>query len=154
MNWRDTQRKMFNNQELEQDARIKDFFKEFKNDSIFLFGDTDYFTSYFTNRTAPYQNGLIVINKVSEYKELMDTLLELRTTLKDADRICIGINKFYIYSHVSDQDVDDMYDDALINSVREKFNQFKVVKIVKDPDLKANKFNFASPFTQIYLERR
>jgi len=37
MNWRDTQRKMFNNQELEQDARIKDFFKEFKNDSIFFY---------------------------------------------------------------------------------------------------------------------
>ena len=154
MDWRDTQRKMFNNQELEQDARIKEFFKEFKNDSIFLFGDTDYFSSYFTARTAPYRNGLIVINKVIEYKELMNTLLELRTTLKDADRICIGINKFSIYSHVSDKDADEVYDDALVNSVREKFNQFNVVEIVKDPELRADKFNFASPSTQIYLERR
>ena len=129
-------------------------FLVFKNDSIFLFGDTDYFSSYFTDRTAPYRNGLIVINKVIEYKELMDTLLELRTTLKDADRICIGINKFSIYSHVSDKDADEVYDDALVNSVREKFNQFNVVEIVKDPELRADKFNFASPSTQIYLERR
>ena len=43
LHWRDEQRKMFDNRELEQDKRIKKYFAGSRQEGTLLYGDTAYF---------------------------------------------------------------------------------------------------------------
>ena len=154
MDWRETQRNMFGGKELEQDARIKTFFALERKSNTFFYGDTDYFTDYFENHNTPYENVLCVINHDIEFSHLLRQLDGIVNKCGDVKKVCVAINKFCVYSDVADTDAHDVYDTALINAIIKKFNGFNVVNTITDNNLKGDKFNFASPFTQIYFTKQ
>ena len=152
VDWRETQRHMFGGAELEQDARIKAFFKDSNHENTLLHGDTKYFTDFFPNKVKPYHNALMIFNNEIECGELIDTLLRLKNNINNARKICVAINKFLVYSEHNKQNISEDYDIALIKLITSQFDTFKIYSLIHDKNLKGDKFNFASPYTQIYLK--
>jgi hypothetical protein len=143
---------MFGGAELEQDARIKDYFSDCNHKNTLLHGDTQYFKDFFPNNSKPYHNGLVILNSEIETSEMTAVLRGLNSELDMAEKICVAVNKFCVYSErvriVSDAD----YDTALIRLITSCLDRFRTHSLISDKDLKGDKFNFASPYTQIYLE--
>lgn len=149
--WRDIQRRMFGYAELEQDSRIKHFFKASQHEPTYLYGDTDYFNDYFTNKQGPYKNGLLIFNREIEITGLINTLEMCQQHLIGADKLCVAINKFCIYAERS-MDSSTDYETALLDLIRSRLRIFSVKSVIDDKNLKGDRFNFASPYTQIYFE--
>jgi hypothetical protein len=150
--WRASQRRMFGDAELEQDARIKDFFADCNHENTLLHGDTKYFEHFFPNHSRPYHNGLVIFNSEIEIGEMITVLRNLNRELKVAGKICVAVNKFCVYSAQVATDTSDDYDTALIGTISSCLDRFRPVTFIFDKDLKGDRFNFASPYTQIYFE--
>lgn len=149
--WRDIQRRMFGNAELEQDSRIKHFFKSSQHEPTYLYGDTDYFNDYFTNKQRPYKNALLIFNREIEITDLTNTLEVCQEKIIGANKLCVAINKFCIYTERSTDSSTD-YETALLDLIRSRLRIFSVKSVIDDRNLKGDRFNFASPYTQIYFE--
>jgi hypothetical protein len=154
LDWRTTQRQMFGGAELEQDARIKEYFRDCNKENTLLYGDTQYFEDFFPNNVKPYYNGLIILNSEIEIGEMTAVLRGLNSELYAAKKICVAVNKFCVYSEQANTNVNADYDTALIGLITSCLTRFKTHTMVFDKDLKGDRFNFASPYTQIYLEKK
>ena len=152
LHWRDEQRKMFNNRELEQDIRIKKYFAETRHEGTFLYGDTAYFDDYF-NQSQKYKNALLVFNEEIEARDFLDIIAGKISLYPEIEKVCIAVNKFCIYSETVYDSIESDYDTALVSLVGSKLKGFKLVEHIYDSELKGNKFNFASPYTQMYFEK-
>ena len=152
LHWRDEQRKMFNNRELEQDIRIKKYFAGSRHEGTLLLGDTAYFDDYF-NQSREYKNALLVFNEEIEAMDLLDTISEKISLHPKIKKLCIAVNKFCIYSNTVYDIIESDYDTALVSLVSGRLKGFKLVEHIYDSELKGNKFNFASPYTQMYFEK-
>lgn len=152
LHWRDEQRKMFDNQELEQDIRIKKYFAGSRHEGSLLYGDTEYFEDYF-NQSQEYKNALFVFNEEIEATDLLDTIAGKVSLYPEIEKVCIAVNKFCIHSNSVNDSVDSDYDTALLSLISSTLPGFKLVEHIYDSELKGDKFNFASPYTQMYFER-
>ena len=152
LDWRATQRRMFGGAELEQDARIKHYFGDCNHENTLLHGDTQYFEDFFPNNSKPYYNGLIILSSEIEASEMTALLRWVNSELYAAKKMCVAINKFCVYSEQVSNMVDADYDTALIGLITSCLDKFRTQLLISDKDLKGDRFNFASPYTQIYLE--
>ena len=153
--WREQQKLFFDitgEAELQQDARIFDFFADSGNKSIYGYGDIEYFSKkiIFSNSCQQYDRGLIVINYEIEIQSLTQQLKNIKKKLTSADKIFIGINKFLLYSDQGDKTADKNYDTALKNIIIHEFVKFSLQHHY-DENMKGDVFNFASPATQFFL---
>ena len=150
--WRQQQRKMFDYAEFEQDARIKKFFNDTADTPTFTYCKVDYFKNFFYNFEKPYHNALIFFVEIIEYNQFIKTLEQIKNNIGQCKKVCIAVNKFIIYSDVACPDIEEDYDQALINTIKKCFLNYKLHEYTTyDKDLKGDQFNFASPYTQIYM---
>jgi ribosome-interacting GTPase 1 len=152
LHWRDEQRKMFDNLELEQDKRIKKYFAGSRHEGTLLYGDTAYFNDYF-NQSQKYKNALLVFNEEIETRDFLDTIAGKISLHPEIEKLCIAVNKFCIYSETVYENIESDYDTALVSLVSGKLKGFKLLEHIYDTNLKGNKLNFASPYTQMYFEK-
>ncbi len=143
--WRTQQQNFFGAKvEFAQDKRILDFFDSTPLEAI---GDV----AYFKNKLPFYKNKhrqqcLIIINKPTNKKQL----ISLVKKYKDYKKICIAINKFYLYTDTNDQNIKDNYDLALLDVIKKIFVNKEIKHFFIKND-KGQHFNFASPTTQFFI---
>ena len=111
-------------------------------------------TDFFPNKVKPYHNALMIFNNEIECGELIDTLLRLKNNINNARKICVAINKFLVYSEHNKQNISEDYDIALIKLITSHFDTFKIYSPIHDKNLKGDNFNFASPYTQIFVDKK
>jgi len=143
--WRVTQQKFFGEKvEFVQDKRILDFFDQ---TPCLCIGDTDYFKKKLNVSKIKQKNQCLIIcnKKISDKK-----LLQLLKKYKNFKKICISINKFYLYTNKNNKKIIDDYDYAIFNLIQLVFSK-KKIKHFFVKNLNGHYFNFASPTTQFFL---
>lgn len=150
--WRVQQQNFFKNQIVKdvkfvQDQRIFNFFS--KQDSIYGIGDIDYFKKTFNivNNIKNCKHCLVIINKKTQDLDLIKIL----KSIKNFGKICISINKFFLYTNLHNKDVIEDYDEAIFRLIKKIFIKRDIEHFfVKN--LEGSNFNFASPTTQFFIK--
>lgn len=144
-NWREIQQSFSQGDvEFEQDKRILDFFDD---SDVMAIGDIDYFRSKIKiSDSMESSQALLVINDLTSVAELQSLLQQV----SHMDKICVSLNKFFIWTDTNNPDVDEDYDQALLDLIEATFSDRKI-RHCYIKGLKGDNFNFASPTTQFFI---
>lgn len=97
-----------------------------------------------------YKQGLIIINELISDHKLDYILKNLKTKLTDDAKICLSINKFLVYARENNDTINDNYDIALLEFVKNIFPERQINHyFIKN--VNGNYFNSASPTTQFFI---
>ena len=131
-----------------QDQRILDFLTDIPT---LTFGDTKYFHDKLNvSELTQYDLGLIIINELTSDRKLEHTLKNLKTKFTDNAKICLSINKFLVYARENNDTINNNYDIALLEFVKNIFPK-KQIDHYFIKNVNGNYFNSASPTTQFFI---
>jgi len=151
--WRQTQKSFFKEKvEFEQDQRIIDYFVN-KDLPTYGLGQISYFLDKinFTKNLQSYQQALLIFNKKIEKNYLKYFIKRFKNKIANNSKICISINKFFIYSKNSSLNLKEDYDLALYDFISDEFKNSKI-EYFYIKNLDGGSFNFASPTTQFFID--